>query len=85
MFYGQLKNKGCENIPRGKAKQKKIQESESGKDDWEIVGWVNDTKGKVLSVSDANGNLIGYIAKSTYAKFEAEQIDGMPIKLPPKE
>lgn len=79
-------------MPRDKSKtgkskrsgQKRLDnESKPIEDDWEIKGWINSTeRGKVFTISDVDGNLIGYARASTMERLIDGEIKGCPIKTP---
>ncbi len=50
-------------------------------DGFKTVGWLSDTSKDVLTVKDSENNLLGFIAKKTFAKFVKGEIKGCPIRL----
>jgi len=57
--------------------------TDSQSNDWEIVGWLNTTeKGKVVTVKDDDGALIGFILVDSLKKLAQKKVSGVPIKRP---
>lgn len=66
--------------------KKRGQQKVDGKDDdWETVGWLNETSSEtVLTISTSDGELFGFINLKSFDKFVDGKITGVPIKKPTK-
>lgn len=57
-------------------------------DDWSLEGWLNISKsGKMVKVSRVNGEeseFIGLVSVRQIERLLAQEITGVPIKLPPE-